>query len=382
MNAKKNIFNYLKIGHKPGKIPELDGLRAVAILMVLGHHFATFYREHNGSYYRQVIAGPLENWLLNGWLGVDLFFVLSGYLIFHHLLSVQDNPDRVSVFGRYALKRVLRTFPLYYGMLLVAALGLIPYFSPSVSGTDLAIHLLFLQDYYGTNILVPMWSLATEEKFYLLAPLLLVLGQRHLKRSIALLSVVILGMVVFRTFQIMQDNDLVGHIQFFLQYRAPFHYAVLNILVGVMVALVAHRPAPGVLRNLSLWLVGAVLLLLFGVDLYHFEQWQWLSVVHLLLVLCFGVMVWSAVKLTGTGWLRMLAGGFLRRVSVLSYALYLVHYAVLPWALQIHRHYVYSETPWVHALAFLLLYLGLTLLLSLILHYLIEKPFLILKDKF
>jgi len=82
------MIDYLSIGKTPGRIPELDGLRAWAILLVLGHHFATFYREHNGSYYRDVISGPLENWLLNGWLGVDLFFVLSGYLIFHHLMSM------------------------------------------------------------------------------------------------------------------------------------------------------------------------------------------------------------------------------------------------------------------------------------------------------
>lgn len=378
---KKTLFDYFTLGKKPGKIPELDGLRAWAILLVLGHHFATFYREHNGSYYRQVLSGSLENWLLNGWLGVDLFFVLSGYLIFHHLLSVQGQQNRSSVYRRYALKRILRTFPLYYAMILIALLGIIPQFQPSVSWADLLVHVVFLQDYLGAVILVPMWSLATEEKFYLLAPLLLVFTRWPLKRSLTLLLVIMLGLVTFRTVQLIQSESVVNHIQFFLQYRAPFHYAVVAILVGVVIALIEQQRTPSWLSAVSL-LTGVVVvvsLLLF--NFYQPTHWHWLSVTHFVMVLLFGVLVWSAVKLTGSGWLSILRGRFLRVVAVLSYTLYLVHYAVLPWAFKLHKQYIISETPWIHAGSFLLIYIGISVMVSLLLHYLVEKPFLLLKAR-
>ncbi len=386
-SSKNTCWSYLSIGKNPGKVPELDGLRAWAILLVLGHHFVTFYAELHGSYYRHVISGGLENWLQNGWLGVDLFFVLSGYLIFHHLMSVDQqthtlsDSSRSNAYWRYGLKRILRTFPLYYAMILIAFLGIIPKFQPDISSTELVIHLLFLQDYAGTNILSPMWSLATEEKFYLLAPLLLILTRKSLKIGVSILLVSMLGLITFRTLAIIQFEQVEGHIQFFVHYRSPFHFAVVSILVGVMVALLEHKKAHLKLSLLSKLVVIVIFAMLLSYNFYHVTHWQWLSVTHFIMVLLFGFVVWSAVKYSGNGWLKMLTGRFLRVISVLSYSFYLVHYAVLPWVYSLHKQYIYSETPWIHAVSFLLIYIGLTVLVGLVLHYLVEKPFLVIKER-
>ena len=149
-------------------IPALDGLRGIAILLVLIHHL-TIYRPEGG----------LDSWIaavpLFGWCGVNLFFVLSGFLITGILLDTRDSP----VFYRsFFARRVLRIFPLYYGVLFlgfVLAPLLLP--MPDAYGR----HQLWLWTYLA-NFAMPFgkgepafshfWSLCVEEQFYLVWPFL------------------------------------------------------------------------------------------------------------------------------------------------------------------------------------------------------------------
>jgi len=393
VSLKKQVYlgpmKYLKIATKPGKIPELDGLRAVAILLVLCHHFSTFYREHNGSYYKQVFSGVWHHFIQNGWLGVDLFFVLSGYLIFHHLSASADKAAQKNLkpdYGRYALKRILRTFPLYYAMIALVALGAIPYYSATVTATSFWLHVVFLQDYFVSSVLVPMWSLATEEKFYLLAPLLLFMNNWRTHKSVFFLLVIVAVLMLWRSLQISQINEEVTAIGFFESFRAPFHFAIISILVGVGVALTERLKHEGQTKRDFMPLVGLlagalVITVMLVSNLYRGPDWQMVHWLHFAVVLSFGVIMWVSVTYTGARWLKPLTGRFLRVVAVLSYALYLVHYAILPWALHWHRSWVSSEVAWVHASTFVLIYLSLTVVFALLLHYLVEKPFLLLKDK-
>src|SRR5205814_3960566 len=104
----------------PARLPTLDGLRAIAILLVVPHNLdliATF----DGA---QLVVAALHR----GWIGVQLFFVLSGFLITGILLDARDAPD---YYRSFFVRRALRIFPLYYATLLVLfvllpALGLVP----------------------------------------------------------------------------------------------------------------------------------------------------------------------------------------------------------------------------------------------------------------
>src|ERR1700689_5530178 len=86
-------------------VPELDGIRGMAILLVVIFHWGAFDEGHS------ILPGKLERLLSFGWSGVDLFFVLSGFLIGGILLDVRDSPNYFKVFY---MRRFFRIVPLYY----------------------------------------------------------------------------------------------------------------------------------------------------------------------------------------------------------------------------------------------------------------------------
>jgi peptidoglycan/LPS O-acetylase OafA/YrhL len=146
--------------------PWLDLLRATAIVLVLMRHGA---REIG------VEGAPVgfRNLMLNGWVGVDLFFVLSGFLIARQLLREIGASGTLDL-PRFLLRRGLRIVPAYAAVLALVVLGAFPLYAvnPDNLGLRTVYHLVFLQDYLPADINVVYWSLGVEEKFYLAAPLI------------------------------------------------------------------------------------------------------------------------------------------------------------------------------------------------------------------
>ncbi|MHC4263243.1 MAG: acyltransferase family protein, partial [Planctomycetota bacterium] len=149
------------------RFASLDGLRCLAILAVIWHH-----------------AGPSfeSTWTAKGFLGVDLFFVLSGFLIVTLLLRERDRTGAISL-GNFYARRALRIFPAYY--MTIALAGVILYL---MGGDRFAAYLRdlpYLATYTSNwvHVEVPnlgiMWSLATEEQFYLLWPMVEVFAPRR-----------------------------------------------------------------------------------------------------------------------------------------------------------------------------------------------------------
>ena len=146
-------------------IPELDGIRGIAIIMVLlTHAFAISMQGENWT----GVAHWVELLTRPGWAGVDLFFVLSGFLITGILL---DSAGKPHYFRNFYARRALRILPLYYGFLVLIAI--------CYSG---AHDYVFLSIFYLSNtapifgvavIYPPLWSLSVEEHFYLLWPWLI-----------------------------------------------------------------------------------------------------------------------------------------------------------------------------------------------------------------
>lgn len=155
-------------------VPALDGLRAVAILLVIPHN-ADIFGRHPGAFLPLAIAAHV------GWVGVQLFFVLSGFLITGNLLDSRG--DR-HYFRNFWIRRVLRIFPLYYATLAVALLVVIASGRPAAPGEVWLWLFLnnWTQPFSGSpNGFAHFWSLAVEEQFYLLWPLVVArLGARSL----------------------------------------------------------------------------------------------------------------------------------------------------------------------------------------------------------
>jgi peptidoglycan/LPS O-acetylase OafA/YrhL len=183
---------------RQARIPELDGLRGLAILMVVLFH----YIEQQGA-----VASPavsfIQRLVIMGWSGVDLFFVLSGFLIGGILLESKKSPV---YFKTFYIRRFLRIIPIYYlwilFYLLLASLagGFLRAHSNSgvLAKPDFKVYayFLFLQNVLpisfaglGGAWFGHLWSLAVEEQFYLVSPLAVkLLSPRVLK--ISLVSVI------------------------------------------------------------------------------------------------------------------------------------------------------------------------------------------------
>ena len=161
-------------------LPALDGVRGLAIVMVLLTHFCSVLSETSP------IEWPIKQVLYRGGFGVDLFFVLSGFLITGILL---DTVKSRSYFSTFYIRRILRIFPLYYFFLLFLyfvrrpLVNWIGGYDP-MPGLDLRWHLAYLSNWRADRGLNPdeathMWSLAIEEQFYMIWPMVVYLVPRR-----------------------------------------------------------------------------------------------------------------------------------------------------------------------------------------------------------
>jgi peptidoglycan/LPS O-acetylase OafA/YrhL len=155
------------------RLPELDGLRGIAILQVVLWHYALLEPLH-GSFVYYVLK-----LLRLSWSGVDLFFVLSGFLIGGILLDARESPN---YFKTFYIRRFCRIFPLYYLVVAVLLAGQTFFASsPVFKGTfHWPVYAAYLQNFWsaatgslGPAFLAVTWSLAVEEQFYLSLPMLI-----------------------------------------------------------------------------------------------------------------------------------------------------------------------------------------------------------------
>lgn len=144
--------------------PELDGIRGFAVIIIIFHHF----NYANMQYFEG-----------RGFLGVDIFFALSGFLITQILLSYREKGIRLRIFY---LRRLARLYPI----LLVSVIGLtfiLRNDSEFVDRTPSIASILYIKNFFPWDgIFAPMWSLSAEEQFYLLFPVILLLGLKLIKK--------------------------------------------------------------------------------------------------------------------------------------------------------------------------------------------------------
>ena len=167
-----------------GRIKELDGLRALAIISVFIFHLAQHLFPGIPG------LGFVFKLTQQGWMGVDLFFVLSGFLITEGLLQTRDQPN---YFRTFFIKRTLRIFPVYYFFLLAVALYFFIFSCPARLNELCSVQpvfWLYMQNWLEAtglqinySFMGHFWSLAIEEQFYLLWPIIvLIVPPVHLSK--------------------------------------------------------------------------------------------------------------------------------------------------------------------------------------------------------
>ena len=217
--------------------PELDGIRGIAILLVMGSHAAGVL----GVLPESKLGILLQNLLAPGWGGVDLFFVLSGFLITGILLRAKTS---VHYFQSFYARRVLRIFPIYY-LALIGTL-VVQHFFPGIKqfvpqrGMERLSYFIYLQNIPGfwqgmrmmTGVWGGYWSLAVEEQFYTVWPLMVrLLSGRAM--MIVCMAGFLLGLPVRLLLMQWYFGVQVGAIQFTL-CRAD------GLFMGASIALYMH----------------------------------------------------------------------------------------------------------------------------------------------
>jgi peptidoglycan/LPS O-acetylase OafA/YrhL len=347
------------------RIPALDTLRAGAILWVILHHLNQTARLDGCPLL-------LRRFCEFGNSGVDLFFVLSGYLITRLLLAESLQTGRLNV-PHFWYRRWLRTLPAYYvTLLLLVCLALAQ--SPPEVWPCLPSYFVFLQHYANGPRTVHFtwsWSLCAEEWFYLLLPLCLVAVRRAPFRPGPQTGLRLVAGAAFLCslasrawMHYLMYTGVVGSGWLSWTTHVRGHFRLDGLAAGVFVATLPRpRPTPRLLAAL-LAALGLLAVLTFAprpevVEVQRFA----------LVALVFGVIVFASTGDSAWSRLRLPGAAF---VADLSYSLYLTHLIAEKFV----TRFCPTLAVWVQIAAFL----GLTLVMSLALRYLVEIPFLKLRD--
>ncbi|HEY0745698.1 MAG TPA: acyltransferase [Steroidobacteraceae bacterium] len=294
----------------------LDGLRTLSILAVIWHH-----------------AGTANNsWRLldRGFLGVDLFFVISGFLIVTLLLREQSDNGEISL-KKFYMRRTLRIFPLYYAVILFLALIYLTVNRNSLFGhrflSELPYYLTYTANFFPVVGLRIVWSLATEEQFYLLWPSI----EKYLAKYVVPVLLFLIALNQFVSFRRNAISDLVGSADW-TQWNIS-QTTFTPILLGVSAAhllhsqrtyrLVAHFAA-------NRWASSLCFLILVGLATVAPVDVSGLP--RLMLQLCMTAFLVSCVYREDHALQSLLRFSPFQRIGKVSYGMYLLHIPLLTLA--------------------------------------------------
>ncbi len=299
--------------------PEIDGLRAIAVIAVIIFHFNKYF-------------------LPNGFLGVDVFFVISGYVISNNLISKAsfDFKDFILDFYSRRIKRIMPALAFYVLVNSILISMISPSANESLKSGIAALfglsNLYFLQnndDYFGNNldlnIFTQTWSLGVEEQFYLFYPILfwlLYVNNRKGNWKSNSLNIWMIGLISF---------SLILYIIFSYFNQIIAFYSIFTrfweLGVGCLIALNEKKCRGKLLNNIFLSkltsqnIVLPVLMILFSFPI-EYTSFKTIAVVILTAILI--------IRLEGDGYVNnILTSKILVYIGLISFSLYLWHWSVL-----------------------------------------------------
>lgn len=363
----------------PQKFYGLDNLRAFAIIMVILFHYPRWF-DHPAWF---------PDVLKFGWTGVDLFFVLSGFLIASQLFAQIIKEGSFSM-KEFYIKRFFRILPVYYFVLAMYFLF------PVLRGDQLLpplwkfltfTHNIGFTDFDTHRAFGVVWSLCVEEHFYLLLPvtLLLLLKTGWLKKAGVLLLILFVAGFIIRLYcwyelYIPQSNGIENRALWIQTIYYPTYCRLDGLLVGVAIAALYNyltslfsrlsKYANGIIAVGLLILTIAYFLFInsigFGRSIFSFPM----------VSIGFGCMVLGAI--IPNSFLYQWKSKALTKIAELSYALYLIHMGVILLTQNIFFDFGLAKDS---NLTFVLSMI-FCVAIALLLHYGIEKPFMKMRNRF
>lgn len=352
----------------------LDGLRGVAIVLVLLHGFDVI--QPSG-----IFGHALDDLLDLGWIGVQLFFVLSGFLITGILL---DTRQASGYYRSFFKRRFLRIFPLYYGVLIVAFV-LLPWLVGPIDGSEhqlwLWIYVANFTEPFGASVpaFPHFWSLCVEEQFYLLWPLLVrQLGRRGV---IVLSGILMLVAMASRIYVRHHLGEPIGHEAAYSFTPCRMDALAIGALVAALLrggggaTRIAER-RPGLVASIGL------LVLLSGAAAAHLQRIGAMMQAfgYTVIAVGFALLLVGALSRSGLA-ARLLAWRPLRHCGIYSYGMY-VFYAPLHLFVGLPLLAKFAVVPTLaEALAYEVIAIAVTFALGALSWHAYERHFLALKAR-
>jgi peptidoglycan/LPS O-acetylase OafA/YrhL len=356
----------LQLAHHDTHIKSLDGLRGLAIIIVMLYHF-------------------FPSKFPMGWMGVDLFFVLSGFLITGILLRTKDSPH---YYRNYIAKRILRIFPLYY-FLLILFFIVFYYggFSNRIPDYDYLTNTqiwywLYLQNwqiffntiYPQQDILSHFWSLAIEEQFYIFWPMVVLITPNHKigKVCVALL----MFSFILRLFFLFQFDFTVAKIYVFTLTRLDG--LSVGSVIAVMIRDSNHLNSLNRYSKPFFLATGLCLLItIIAAHSFSFDSMLMATYGYSVIALFFGSLLLITVsKHSNNIFRKVTENDVFSFFGKYSYGLYIYHLPVLWLVPKYLKLWTNSK------LLITLLCILISIAIAFISYHLIEKQFLKWKRKF
>ncbi len=354
------------------KFPSINGLRAISVfIVILSHLFINniLFTDLNGS--SRLL--PFVRFLQEGQIGVAVFFVISGFLITSLMLHEESKTNTVSL-KKFYIRRSLRIFPAYFFLLFVYFI--LQSFDVIYISKDSWITSLTYTKYFNWQLdwyTSHFWSLSIEEQFYIIWPLIFLFGKRFRKVSTIL---IILMVPLLRNYHFHHNINGLDNLSFFLRIDsiatgclfALYKNQILNILskrwdmffYSSLIGLFLLPDLPLLLKPLQLDIIFAPLGVNSGTLANYF----------------IAVIMMYSIFVKEGNWFYFLNLKWVNYIGLLSYSLYLWQqfytYTHISWD-------PYSKDNWVYHYPQNLILIILSALFS---YYIIEKPFLKLKDYF
>jgi peptidoglycan/LPS O-acetylase OafA/YrhL len=377
------IVQMIRSGNKIN-IPILDGFRAFAILLVLVYHLRL-----DSHFY------PLRLINAGGWMGVQLFFILSGFLLSLDYIYAGKSKVEIPLFSDFFRNRILRIFPLYF--LGLSVYILLKYFNNTFTELpQLISYFLFLQNYYPENwpIYDSYWSLAVEIQIYLIFPLigygLYTLIKSFNKGFLPLFMIILCGApLIYRFYISVWNTESLSQQDYILWiYKSSFSN-LDSFAWGIVGAMVYVFGLPNRISSSVLWVIRLISIVMI-ISLFHYttthRSWYLMdgyfapAIFYTLINISWVTLIVSCLLTEDRLLNRLVMSKVVLFIAKISFGMYVWHGLVFFGTRKLARLLDVQDRIGLNLFLFIMVMSG-TILLATLTYYFVELPFLRLKKK-